>query len=241
MLARFVKDYVLRGKKTLKLFFMTYCFQNSQVVLTGSQIMWCRDMTKCLLSDGDRLAELKQAEEISVQVCLWLFKTYPIWSNSIPSHISLSHSILFHILPSHFIAFYPISFHFISFHPTSSHSIPFNFIPSHFILFNFIPFHSIPFHLIPSHFIPSRFISFHFIPSHFIPSHIIPFHFIPSHSISFHRISLISPHLIFLIILNSRTWTSLQLLYVVNFQRSLEVSCVLSLQSTFMREISLLD
>ena len=48
---------------------MMYHLQYSQVVLTVSQTMWCRDMTKCLLSDGDRLAELKEAEEISVKVC----------------------------------------------------------------------------------------------------------------------------------------------------------------------------
>ena len=46
-----------------------YDLQNLQVVLTVSQTMWCRDMTKCLLSDGDRLAELKEAEEISIKVC----------------------------------------------------------------------------------------------------------------------------------------------------------------------------
>ncbi|XP_028414460.1 dynein heavy chain 6, axonemal-like [Dendronephthya gigantea] len=39
----------------------------SQVVLTVSQTMWCRDLTKCLTSDGDRLEELKQAEQTSFQ------------------------------------------------------------------------------------------------------------------------------------------------------------------------------
>ena len=42
----------------------------SQVVLTVSQTMWCRELTKCLTSDGDRLEELKGAEQTSVRVSL---------------------------------------------------------------------------------------------------------------------------------------------------------------------------
>ncbi|CAB4027440.1 dynein heavy chain 6, axonemal-like isoform X1, partial [Paramuricea clavata] len=38
-----------------------------KVVLTVSQTMWCRDLTKCLTSDGDRQEELKGAEQTSFQ------------------------------------------------------------------------------------------------------------------------------------------------------------------------------
>ena len=30
--------------------------------------MWCRDITECLISEGDRLEAMKGAEQISVQV-----------------------------------------------------------------------------------------------------------------------------------------------------------------------------
>jgi len=39
-----------------------------QIVLTVSQTMWCRDITECLISEGDRLQAMKGAEQICVQV-----------------------------------------------------------------------------------------------------------------------------------------------------------------------------
>lgn len=39
-----------------------------QIVLTVSQTMWCRDITECLISEGDRLEAMKDAEQMCVQV-----------------------------------------------------------------------------------------------------------------------------------------------------------------------------
>ncbi|XP_058967936.2 dynein axonemal heavy chain 6 [Pocillopora verrucosa] len=38
----------------------------SQVVLTVSQTMWCRDITECLVTEGDRLEAMKEAEQMCV-------------------------------------------------------------------------------------------------------------------------------------------------------------------------------
>lgn len=39
-----------------------------QVVLTISQIMWCRDLTECLESDGNRLEALEAFEKLNFEV-----------------------------------------------------------------------------------------------------------------------------------------------------------------------------
>lgn len=38
----------------------------SQVVLTVSQTMWCRDITECLVTEGDRLEAMREAEQMCV-------------------------------------------------------------------------------------------------------------------------------------------------------------------------------
>ena len=46
-----------------------------QIVLTVSQTMWCRDITECLITEGDRLEAMKGAEQMCVQVWqgIWFF------------------------------------------------------------------------------------------------------------------------------------------------------------------------
>lgn len=39
-----------------------------QVILTISQIMWCRDLTECLESDGNRLEDLEAFEKVNFEV-----------------------------------------------------------------------------------------------------------------------------------------------------------------------------
>ncbi|XP_020606446.1 dynein heavy chain 6, axonemal-like [Orbicella faveolata] len=39
----------------------------SQIVLTVSQTMWCKDITECLITEGDRLEAMKGAEQMCVQ------------------------------------------------------------------------------------------------------------------------------------------------------------------------------
>ena len=50
-------------------FFFCYisCFR-LQIVLTVSQTMWCRDITECLITEGDRLEAMKGAEDMCVKV-----------------------------------------------------------------------------------------------------------------------------------------------------------------------------
>lgn len=42
-----------------------------QIVLMISQTMWCRDITECLTSDGDRLEGMKVQEKKSFEVCVF--------------------------------------------------------------------------------------------------------------------------------------------------------------------------
>lgn len=45
---------------------------STQVILTVSQIMWCRDMTDCLeKEDGNRLEALEAFENVNFEVRLW--------------------------------------------------------------------------------------------------------------------------------------------------------------------------
>lgn len=44
-------------------------YHSSQVVLTVSQIVWCRDVTEVLEGDFDRLEGMKQFEQKSFKVC----------------------------------------------------------------------------------------------------------------------------------------------------------------------------
>ena len=64
-----------RAKRLLLLlFYISVCLTSnifSQIVLTVSQTMWCRDITECLLTDGDRLEAMKNAEQICVTVRLY--------------------------------------------------------------------------------------------------------------------------------------------------------------------------
>ena len=53
----------------ISLFLTSYIF--SQIVLTVSQTMWCRDITECLLTEGDRLEAMKNAEQMCVTVRLY--------------------------------------------------------------------------------------------------------------------------------------------------------------------------
>ncbi|KAJ7377613.1 Dynein heavy chain 6, axonemal [Desmophyllum pertusum] len=38
----------------------------SQIVLTVSQTMWCKDITECLVTEGDRLEAMKGAEQMCI-------------------------------------------------------------------------------------------------------------------------------------------------------------------------------
>jgi len=66
------KDRALR--QLLLLFYISVCLTSyifSQIVLTVSQTMWCRDITECLLTEGDRLEAMKNAEQMCVTVRLY--------------------------------------------------------------------------------------------------------------------------------------------------------------------------
>ena len=66
------KDRALR--QLLLLFCISVCLTSyifSQIVLTVSQTMWCRDITECLLTEGDRLEAMKNAEQMCVTVRLY--------------------------------------------------------------------------------------------------------------------------------------------------------------------------
>lgn len=39
-----------------------------QVILTISQVIWCRDLTECLERDGNRLEALEAFERVSFEV-----------------------------------------------------------------------------------------------------------------------------------------------------------------------------
>ena len=64
-----------RAKRLLSLlFYISACLTSyifPQIVLTVSQTMWCRDITECLLTEGDRLEAMKNAEQMCVTVRLY--------------------------------------------------------------------------------------------------------------------------------------------------------------------------
>lgn len=43
-----------------------------QVILTISQIMWCRDLTECLEEDGNHLEALEAFEKVNFEVRFFL-------------------------------------------------------------------------------------------------------------------------------------------------------------------------
>ena len=51
-----------------------YIFSSLKVVLTVSQLIWCRDVTEILEGDFDRLEGMKEFEQKCFKVC-YLFLT----------------------------------------------------------------------------------------------------------------------------------------------------------------------
>ena len=57
-----------------------FCFP-LQIILMISQTMWCRNITECLTTEGDRLEAMKGAEQSSFQVSHAAFRVLTLQSS----------------------------------------------------------------------------------------------------------------------------------------------------------------